>query len=196
MSSTAVNRETAEVILDVAESLMQRLGYRAFSYRDIAERVGIKTSSIHYYFPSKADLVTALAKRWRNQVRVFIAEVDSTSKLPQEKIERIMQAYREKYAQSCEMCPCAMFSSDLANLPESAREEVRGVWRDFEKWFSKVLKEGRDTGVFRFDEAPEIKAMTMFSAIEGSSISASTFKEPERVFEMIDWLLEGLKAGK
>ncbi len=196
MSSAAVNRETAEAILDAAESLMRKLGYRAFSYRDIAEQVGIRTSSIHYYFPSKADLATALAKRWRNRVRALIAEVDSKSKLPKEKIEHIMQVYGERYAQSCEMCPCAMFSSDLANLPEAAREEVRGVWKDFEEWFSKVLREGRDTGVFHFDEPPEIKAMTMFAAIEGASISASTFKESERMHRMIDWLLKDLKIGK
>ncbi|MFQ5729878.1 MAG: TetR/AcrR family transcriptional regulator, partial [Waddliaceae bacterium] len=173
-----------------------KVGYRAFSYRDIAKHVGIKTSSIHYHFPTKADLATALAKRWRDQVRSVITEVDSSNKSPRERIESIMKTYREKYTCSCEMCPCSMLSSDLANLPEAAREEVQGVWEDIEGWFAKVLKEGRDEGVFHFDEDPETKAMTMFAAIEGASISACTFQAPDRMFKMIDWLLKDLKVGE
>lgn len=193
MNDVALNRDTPEMILDVAESLIQKLGYKAFSYRDIAKHVGIKTSSIHYHFPTKADLATALVKRWRDQVRAVIAEIDATTRAPQEKIESIMEAYREKYTCSCEMCPCSMLSSDLANLPGAAREEVRGVWEDIEGWFAKVLREGRDEGVFHFDGDPETKAMTLFATIEGASISACTFQAPDRMFKMIDWLLKDLE---
>ena len=47
--------DTAHKILDVAEHFTQSLGFNAFSYKDIQENVGIKTSSIHYYFPTKTD---------------------------------------------------------------------------------------------------------------------------------------------
>src|SRR5690242_7158071 len=50
-------------ILDIAENLIQTQGYNAFSFRDIAEAAGIKTSSIHYYFPAKADLGKAVVAR-------------------------------------------------------------------------------------------------------------------------------------
>ena len=43
-------------ILDVAQQLIQTRGYNAFSYADIASQVGIRTATIHYYFPTKADL--------------------------------------------------------------------------------------------------------------------------------------------
>ena len=45
-----------EQILDHAITLMMLRGYNGFSYRDLSELVGVKTSSIHYYFPSKEDL--------------------------------------------------------------------------------------------------------------------------------------------
>jgi len=50
-------------ILDIAESLTQTKGYNAFSYKDISALVGVKTSSIHYYFPTKADLGKAVVKK-------------------------------------------------------------------------------------------------------------------------------------
>ena len=52
----SMNNTIYEQILLVAESLIQSRGYNAFSYKDISEIIGIKTSSIHYYFPTKADL--------------------------------------------------------------------------------------------------------------------------------------------
>ena len=37
-----------EQILDHAITLMMLRGYNGFSYRDLSELVGVKTSSIHY----------------------------------------------------------------------------------------------------------------------------------------------------
>ena len=50
-------------ILNVAETLIQTKGYNAFSYKDISELVGVKTSSIHYYFPAKEDLGKEVVKQ-------------------------------------------------------------------------------------------------------------------------------------
>ena len=56
-------------ILDIAQTLAQTRGYNAFSYRDISEVIGIKTSSIHYYFPTKGDLGEALVRRYRDNFK-------------------------------------------------------------------------------------------------------------------------------
>ena len=56
--------ETAEQILDLAETLIQTRGYSAFSYQDIADDLGIRKASIHYHFPSKTDLGVAVVDRY------------------------------------------------------------------------------------------------------------------------------------
>ncbi len=48
---------TRELLLAHAEKLIRTRGCNGFSYRDLAEHVGVKTSSIHYYFPGKDDLL-------------------------------------------------------------------------------------------------------------------------------------------
>ena len=53
-----------EQLLAHALELIQRRGYNGFSYRDLAELVGVKTSSIHYYFPYSGD------RPMRNKCRV------------------------------------------------------------------------------------------------------------------------------
>lgn len=47
-------------ILEIAKDSIQKVGFDNFSFRDIAHIIGIKSSSIHYHFPSKNDLAIAL----------------------------------------------------------------------------------------------------------------------------------------
>ena len=42
--------DTRDKLMDLAEELLQTVGYNAFSFHDLADRIGIKTASIHYYF--------------------------------------------------------------------------------------------------------------------------------------------------
>jgi len=50
-SSTA--SETAERLMDLAEALIRNAGYGGFSFRDLAAEIGIKSASVHHYFPPK-----------------------------------------------------------------------------------------------------------------------------------------------
>ena len=54
---------TKTKIMDTAEGFIVQGGYNAFSFRDIAEAVGIKSASVHYHYPTKADLVSAVMVR-------------------------------------------------------------------------------------------------------------------------------------
>jgi len=53
-----------EALLNAAESKARLGGYSNFSFRELANEVGIKSASVHYHFPTKEDLGTELAKRY------------------------------------------------------------------------------------------------------------------------------------
>src|SRR6185436_10208892 len=55
---------TAEQILDLAETLIQTRSYSAFSYQDVSDALGLTKASIHYHFPSKAELGVAVIDRY------------------------------------------------------------------------------------------------------------------------------------
>ena len=53
---------------------VQAHGYSGLNFRHLAEVVGIKSASIHYHFPTKADLGAAVAKRyWEDTAAVLEA---------------------------------------------------------------------------------------------------------------------------
>ena len=71
----------ATAILDVAERLAQTRGYNGFSYADIAAQLGVTRASLHYHFPSKAELGRALVERYRG---LFGAALDAIAKQAEE----------------------------------------------------------------------------------------------------------------
>ena len=64
---TIVIATTREQLLAAAADLLQRVGYASFSFRDLADAVGIRAASVHYHFPTKADLGLALVDWFRAQ---------------------------------------------------------------------------------------------------------------------------------
>ena len=62
---------TRDQILDLAENLLLDKGFNGFSYKHIAEQLGVKNAAIHYYFPAKSDLGTALVERYRRHFQAF-----------------------------------------------------------------------------------------------------------------------------
>ena len=55
--------ESLEQILDAAEYLFSINGFYGVTLRDVAQRVGIHTTLLHYYFRDKHDLFEAVFKR-------------------------------------------------------------------------------------------------------------------------------------
>jgi len=50
-------------ILDAAEARMRLGGFNGFSFRD----VGVKSSSVHYHFPTKETLAAAVIHRYTDK---------------------------------------------------------------------------------------------------------------------------------
>src|ERR1039458_5901609 len=55
--------ESLEQILDAAEYLFSKNGFYGVTLRDVALRVGIHTTLLHYYFKDKHHLFEAVFKR-------------------------------------------------------------------------------------------------------------------------------------
>src|ERR1700712_3695271 len=55
--------ESLEQILDAAEYLFSKHGLHGVTLRDVAQRVGVHTTLLHYYFDNKGTLFEAVFAR-------------------------------------------------------------------------------------------------------------------------------------
>ena len=187
-----MSNEVSEKILNVAQDFVMERGYKAFSYRDLSKEIGIKTSSIHYYFPSKGDLGKSLVERFTKNVKASVELIDSTTQDPIEKIRKYIRIFYENLKAGDRVCFCAMLASDYANLPEDVQKEVINLIQLHERWLTTVLDSGLKKKVFRFSGKTEDKAKAIFSALEGATISSRAFANAERILMAEDMILSSL----
>lgn len=187
---------TRKKILDTAQELFERKGYNAFSYRDLSDKVGIKTSSIHYYFPSKGDLAAALVKRYREHFRSVMSEIDKTTDDPEAMLGLYLKKlFYDSFMNGNRICPCSMLVANADNLPEDVLEVIRTIFEENESWIERVLEEGRRTSVFVFEGPASSKAKAIFAAAEGATISACAFNDPERIKHTAQWIFAKLNKN-
>jgi len=172
--------ETMSAILDVAQDLLQTRGYNGFSIKDLAHRVDIRTSSIHYYFPTKADLCRALISRHRQRVACVLAEIDEQSRDPRTKLERFAYIFQSTIEVGNRMCPYGMLAADSETLDPQNCAELRASFDDLEHWLRRVLLEGRKAGAIAYAGSAQQEARFVLSTLEGAMLVARTYEDPAR----------------
>jgi TetR/AcrR family transcriptional repressor of nem operon len=172
--------DTKTAIIDAATSLTQLVGYNALSFRDLAERVGIRSASVHHHFPTKADLCVAMIERHRDAMRAAIASMNRTSKSSYAKLNNYSRLFQKTINDGNRMCLCGMLSADLDSLTPTARAALQGAFNDHESWLSQTLDEGRAAGELHFVGTPLSAARALIAGLEGALLVARTYGDPKR----------------
>ena len=114
--------QSRERILDAAEHRARTGGYNGFSFRDLAEDVGVKSSSVHYHFPTKAALSEALARRYTLRARELLGDAKSVS--PNQAIGSATTLFRNALVVDDQMCLCGLFGAERDALPQGVNMAV------------------------------------------------------------------------
>ncbi len=184
--------ETRDFVLDVAQEFVQTRGFNAFSFRDVAEQVGIKTASIHYYFPTKSELCRALIARQREQVKAVLAEIDFEEKDPRKKLFRYVAVYKSTLEIGNRMCMCGMLAAEFTTLDSPIVEELRSSFDDHESWLTQVLTAGLSTGAIQCSGSAREEARLLVSSLEGAMLVARAYEDTTRFEDASRFLLRRL----
>jgi TetR/AcrR family transcriptional repressor of nem operon len=171
--------QTSGRILDVAEELAQVRGFNSFSYSDVARRLEITTASVHYHFPAKADLGSALVGRYHGRFAEALEWIDRSGGLADERIDAYVSLYAE-VLRSGRMCLCGMLAAEYQTLPAEMRNAIIGFFDENEDWLTEVLNDGREEGALAFQGPAREKARTLIGGLEGAMLVARTYGDVER----------------
>jgi TetR/AcrR family transcriptional regulator, transcriptional repressor for nem operon len=165
---------TRDVILEHAGELLQTVGYSSFSFRTLGERVGIAAASIHYHFPTKADLGLALIAWFQAKMHPAIAELCERNPSIRARFLALGQQIAEQTCVSGKSCPINILLSEFSVLPPDMQHAVRawigGIITDLAAW----LEQGRSTGELTFPGDATTQARLVWSVIEhGTQLARS-----------------------
>ena len=188
-----MDRDTDTEILDTAERLVQVRGFNAFSYADIAATLGITKASLHYHFPSKADLGRALIERYAGRFGDALADIDAAGGDASAKLA----AYAEIYAgvlRDHRMCLCGMLAADYDTLPDPMRAAVVSFFDRNETWLVAVLAQGEREGSLRLQGSERDAAQAIVSGLEGAMLIARPYEDVSRFESAATRLLRSFAA--
>lgn len=185
------DRDTQQKILDVATQLVQTRGFNGFSYADIAEQLAVTKATLHYHFPSKADLGRALIERYQARFLAALDDIDRTETDAPGKLRRYADIYAGVLADE-RMCLCGMLAAQFGTLPAPMTLGLKGFFDANEKWLAALLEEGRAQRRLRFDGPPLDVARLLVGSLEGAMMLARSYAEPSRFRLAADRLLSDL----
>jgi len=178
-SRSASPTPAATAILDVAERLAQTRGYNGFSYADIATQLRVTKASLHYHFPSKAELGRALIERYRIGFSAALDAIDREGKKPHEKLKQYVELYNSVMSNE-RMCLCGMLAAEYTTLPAPMQSELTSFFNSNETWLTSVLEAGLRAGSFVFREPASERARVLIGALEGAMLVARSYGSPHR----------------
>ena len=183
ITTSITTPSTRDRILDHAQKLIRLRGCNGFSYRDLADHVGVKTSSIHYYFPSKDDLLFEAVLAYSTRTLAALRAIDA--QLPaDEKLDRYVDMSVE-LSNGKEICLCGMLAADLASVPERVAREIQGFVQANEAWLGSVLAEGRADGTLHVHGDPTTAGRALFASLQGSGVLCRLFKTNTRLRDIV-----------
>ena len=159
---------TKEQIIDRAFQLMLQRGLNGFSYRDIAEPMGIKNAAIHYHFPNKMDLVKALIDENHQLLRRSTAQFMAYGGPARPQLEGLFEYTMNQCSCGRPICMVGALAIDYDDLDEEIKRANNRFMQDSVSWLTRVMELGREQGEFEFNGDPMSKAMSILAMIQGA----------------------------
>lgn len=178
---------TRNQLITHAQRLIQTRGYNGFSYRDLAQLIGIKTASIHYYFPQKEDLLLAAVQEYRARWDLRVGSIPGNLTAA-EKLQRYVDLSSEAIGSAEGVCLGSALAADLMTLPGCVRKDLQDFYRAKETWLTGVLEQGNQDGSLPHQTDPQAAARSFYAAIQGAQISARLFNNIDRLKDPLDTL--------
>jgi len=176
-----------EAILVAARRSAQAHGYNGLNFRDLAAEVGVKAASIHYHFPSKADLGAAVARRYREDTASALQSMSAETPDPLHGLRRYPDLFRKALQTGNRMCLCSFMAAEYDDLPDAVKGEVQTFADVNVAWLSGVLAAAAVVGAK--DSAPRARAI--FAAIVGAQLMARSRSD----IALYDALIDSYRAA-
>ena len=171
---------------------MDRGGFNAFSFKNLQHEVGIKTSSVHYYFPVKTDLANAVVERFFARHKQALAFLESHKRTPTERFNEVAKFFIMN-AKKGELCLGGMLTSDLGTLDPKARDILSEFFEHFEGWIEKQIRAGQKSGAFSQKVDPSHTAKMFVAMLEGGMLIARVKNKPDYYKKLVKQFIEHMQ---
>jgi len=155
------NMTKKQELLKAAEDKVRSGGYSNFSFRELAKEVGIKSASVHYHFPTKADLGAELARQYTDNFMLALGDPVELTKAHKSPVQVYATQFRRALLEDKKMCLCGLLGAETDCLPDKVKQETKRFFRLNLEWLQVAHQLNDPSDV-------EQKAANTLSLLEGA----------------------------
>lgn len=156
----------------------QRCGMGGMSFRTLADGIGIKSSSVHYYFPEKSDLARVLIERYSDEFFTALEKIENSKWNLRRKMKAFIGIF-EDVARNKKLCLCGMMAAEVEQLDDHNRNLLEQYFKNVEKWLVKLLEDNQDD--VRSELPPRLMAKTLLAGLEGALLLDRVAGDMQRI---------------
>jgi TetR/AcrR family transcriptional repressor of nem operon len=183
-------KETRDQIIGLADDLIRKKGFNAFSYSDIAAILDIRNAAVHYHFPTKSDLGKAVMEKEMQRLRLYRWRNKELAGDLQ--IKHLVETFYCN-AQLHTLCLMGALTPEIATFDPGMQTVLQQMCTTIRDWVAECLEQARGAGRLRFEGTAADRAALVVSTLLSSLLLARV--EGEALFQrMLDRLLEDLGA--
>lgn len=186
MNSTVSTRDQ---ILGCAQNLIQMRGYNGFSFRDIAGDIGIKSSSIHYYYPGKTDLAVAVAEQYQASFMEITDQLIARGETAAATLKAYAGVFVTTLTQDNKLCLCGMLASEINSAEPKLQSAIKAFFDQQQDVLTTIIARGQSEGEFRSNLDAADFAKTYLAALEGAMMLARVNQKPSDILITSDQMI-------
>lgn len=176
-------------ILDAAVAVVVERGFAATRVADVAALAGTSTGTVHYYFPTKADLLDAAFRHASDRARVRHRAVLDAEHDPRQQLLALVEMQTPEGAVADEWSVWLEFWNEARRRPDW-RERNREIYADWVGWLAEIVRQGVAGGHFRADVDVDGFAHRFAALVDGLAIQCLLDPSPEHRWQMRRTLVE------
>jgi len=159
---------TEEKILNVALELFVRQGFHGTSIHDIMTKVGMTKGAFYSHFDSKGDLFLRLINEFRTRIfDTMVNDISAFEGNTLEKIHRVISLSSQVATENTYLCVFLTFLTTEMNTDVDFEPALRGIYIDYQRFISGLIKEGIIKGIFKKGLDPDLVALTFMALHDG-----------------------------
>ena len=196
MRAIASQENIKDVILDAADRLLARYGYRKMTIDDLAQEVGIGKGTVYLHFRSKEEIVLSHVDRIVRGVVERLSAIATTNAAPDTKI-REMLVIRVMFRFDAVQHYTESISEVLREMRTQLLRRRERYFEQEAEIFATVLKQGQRSGTFRRQDtmATARALVTATNALLPFSLSTEELGKRHEVEEAVNRIANLLLKG-
>ena len=183
---------SAERIADVAQALVQEVGYNGFSFEHISQAVGMRKASVHHHFASKVDLGVMVVQRYTKTFQDALQRVHRERASAPERLLAYADLFDTTFNDKHQLCVCGMLGAESNSLDPALNVEVKRFFQINLDWLNSVIEEGLTQGVLRSPHDAKALSETLLALLEGAMLVGRHVPAPIGPRRVCEVFLSGL----